>query len=112
MFPRPTRGQRANHQGECTIRRGLRGGLIADSPQQAIHTFALQPGVSAALVAILVDLYFISNTNLGLMTMATYLCRFHWILIVIIPKRNLVIYLDSLQRANHIFTVVRQLING
>lgn len=44
------------------------------------------------------------------MTMLTYLCRYHWILIVIIPKRKYVIYLDSLQRATHNFTAIRSLI--
>ena len=40
----------------CTLRRVLHDDIIAGSPQQEIHTFALQPGVSVALVAILVDL--------------------------------------------------------
>lgn len=41
------------------------------------------------------------------MTIATYMSRYHWILLVIIPKRNHVIYLDSLNRNKHDFSVLR-----
>ena len=52
-------------------------------------------------------LYYIRSTNLGLMTIATYMSRYHWILLVIIPRRNHVIYLDSLVHNNHDFSILQ-----
>ena len=40
------------------------------------------------------------------MTIATYMSRYHWILLVIIPRRNHVIYLDSLIRSDHKFSIL------
>ncbi|MBJ4174390.1 hypothetical protein JGD50_24945 [Salmonella enterica subsp. enterica serovar Typhimurium] len=45
------------------------------------------------------------------MTIATYMSRYHWILLVIIPKRNKVIYLDSLVRNNHDFSILQGILD-
>ena len=45
------------------------------------------------------------------MTIVTYMSRGHWILLVIIPKRNQVLYLDSLVNQGHDFTLVQGILD-
>ena len=45
------------------------------------------------------------------MTIATYMSRYHWILLVIIPRRNTVIYLDSLVRNEHDFSILQGILD-
>ena len=45
------------------------------------------------------------------MTIATYMSRYHWILLVIIPRRNKVIYLDSLLNKTRDFTLLKGILD-
>ena len=45
------------------------------------------------------------------MTIVTYMSRGHWILLVIIPKRNQVLYLDSLVKVTHDFTLIQEVLD-
>ena len=45
------------------------------------------------------------------MTIAAYMSRYHWILLVIIPKRNKIIYLNSLLDKKHDFTVLKEILD-